>query len=105
MCFEDLARRILTEMRAEMKEIYQPAGIICLIYHGAEATLDDIHDALEGRRRERDPQAQPRTRSQTKVKPCQWLQREIIREVQEGSERYELRDFADYTPQQLTAIV
>ena len=106
MRFEELARRILNEMRADMKEIYQPAAIIALIYHGGTTTLDVIHEELERRRRERNNDALPRPRSKTKEKPCHWLTRSgIICEDAASSERYQLRDFETYTPPQLTAIV
>ena len=48
MLYGDLARWVLGTMR--MSEVYQPAAIVCLIYHGGTATLDQIHAQLENRR-------------------------------------------------------
>src|SRR5262245_33871361 len=102
MQYTDLATWVLGGMR--MSEVYQPSAIICLIYRGGTATLQQIHDHLEMRRRERDPTIEERALSDTRQMPCDVLvNNNIIREISKHT--YEFRDFESYTPQQLTAIV
>jgi hypothetical protein len=87
-----------------MSEMYQPAAIICLIYHGGTATLDAIHQQLEMRRRERDRPFQARELTDTRKMPCQVLvDNGVIEEEPKGT--YRLLDFDTYSPQQLTAII
>jgi hypothetical protein len=87
-----------------MSEVYQPAAIICLIYHGGTAKLQEIHAQLEARRRERDRPFEEREESATRGMPCQVLiDNELIEEEPKGT--YHLRDFDAYSPQQLTAII
>lgn len=102
MTYVKLANWILSTMRPQ--EIYQPAAIICLIYHGGTATLEEIHTHLESRRRERDRPFEEREASKTKEMPCQVLiDNGVIGEEPKG--RYNLLDFDTYSAQQLTAIV
>lgn len=102
MRYRELANWILSEMR--MSEMYQPAAIISLIYHGGTATLEQIHSQLEMRRLERDPSVPARELSETRTMPCQVLVGNgVASEPQKGI--YTLLDFDTYSPQQLTAIV
>jgi hypothetical protein len=102
MRYRELANWILGDMR--MSEMYQPAAIISLIYHGGTATLEQLHAHLEMRRQERDPTVAARELSETRTSPCQVLVGNgVASEPEKG--RYVFLDFDTYTPQQLTAIV
>ena len=102
MLYRDLANWILGTMR--MSEIYQPAAIVCLIYHGGTATLEEIHAQLENRRRERDRPFVEREVAETRSMPCQVLVgNNVVSEAPKGT--YHLLDFETYSPQQLTAII
>jgi hypothetical protein len=68
------------------------------------ASLQEIHDHLEMRRKERDPAIEQREIAETKQMPCDVLVKNKV--IREGSKKqYEFLDFKTYTPQQLTAIV
>ena len=102
MVYCDLATWILSKMRPQ--EIYQPAAIVCLIYHGGTATLEQVHAQLEMRRRERDRPFVERGLSETRGMPCHVLiSNGVISEEPKGT--YHLLDFETYSPQQLTAII
>lgn len=101
MKYRELCGWILNTMR--MSEIYQPAAIVCLMFRGGVATLEQIHDEIELRRQEREPAIHPRTLSETKKMPCEVLcENGVIQDSQRG---YVLLDYENYTPQQRTAII
>lgn len=102
MQYRELATWLLGDMRPQ--EVYQPAAIVCLIYHGGTATLEQIHAQLESRRRERDRPFEERAISKTRDQPCQVLVDNGVIEKQE-KDVYRLIDFDTYSPHQLTAIV
>ncbi len=102
MQYRDLAHWILHTMR--MSEVYQPAAIIGVIYRGGTASLAEIHQFLELRRRERNPAVAERSLPDTREMPCKVLVSNGVFEAV-GSDAFRLTDFGTFTPQQLTAII